>query len=232
MAIAPPPAASRWSRPSTWLIGAGVGVVAIVAFLVTQLLSSTASAETADLSHQGGEGVWAADGATLTRTADTLGMELNVPRPMPGEYEYPPAQQPNGDYHPPVSRGEEEVFTLWMFVFNHPELCRDPHVCRLVDVFGDETTPEPPARGGIFQVDGVIATGNILEMSGVVTLESPAVQGVPLTNPLCSQVHIGMAPHGKALESDELEFQLSNTIGGPEWFWAAEFTVLDPENGC
>ncbi len=66
MAIAPPPAASRWSRPSRWLIGAGVGVVAIVAFLVTQLLSSTASAETADLSGQGGEGVWAADGATLT----------------------------------------------------------------------------------------------------------------------------------------------------------------------
>jgi len=53
-----------------------------------------------------------------------------------------------------------------------------------------------------------------------------------LSNTLCSHVHIGMAPHGEALQGEDLEEQMSTTIGGPDFFWAAEFEFLDPSKGC
>jgi len=214
-----------------WMIGAAVAIVAIVVALVVQFAGS-ASAETADVKGQGDRGIWALDGVTLIRTDEGLEVSMEMPRPPPGEYEYPEGgEQANGSFHPPVSQGEDEVFTLWLFNFNHPELCKDPYVCRIVDVNGEDGVP-PPAEGGVYQVDGVIVDGDIIKMHGTVLVGTPARTGADLTSPLCSHVHIGMAPHGKALDGDDLLTQLSTGIGDPNWWWAAEFEFIDGEKGC
>jgi len=38
-----------------------------------------------------------------------------------------------------------------------------------------------------------------------------------------------MAPHGKALEGDDVLDQWSSGVGGTDWWWAAEFEFIDPE---
>jgi hypothetical protein len=207
-------------------------VLGIAVLFLAVSRRSIAEAETSDVSGQGGEGVYAVNGATLTRRAEGLEVSLKIPRPRPGEYTYPPPETPGGDPLPPVSVGEDEVFTLWLFVFNQPGRCIDPYVCRLVDILGDETTPEPAAKGAIYQLDAIVATGDIIEMNGQVTVGMTPVVGASLENPLCSHVHVGMAPHGEALEGNDLETQLTSTIGGPEFFWPAEFEFLDPAKGC
>ncbi len=227
---APPKTAQR-SRRGLWIVPGLIALGVIVLVLVLRP-SSSAEAETSDMSLQGGEGVWAVNGVELVRSQDALQVSLKIPRPMPGEYTYPPAETPAGDPTPPVGVGESEVFTLWMFVFNHPELCRDPYTCRLVDIFGDDEMPDPPAAGGVYQLSAIIATGNILEMDGEVMVGTDPATGAPLTNTKCSHVHIGMAPHGEALDGEDLEIQMSTTIGGPAFFWAASFEFLDSSEGC
>ena len=194
--------------------------------------SSAATAETSNVKGQGGRGVWAENGVTMIRSEDGIEVSMEMPRPMPGTYNYPEGgEQPNGSIHPEIVQGEEEVFTLWFFNFNYPELCVDPYVCRFVDIVSEDGSA-PPAEGGIYQADGVIVSGDIVKMSGEVLVGTPALTGANLTNPLCSHVHIGMAPHGMALEGDDLITQLTSGVGSPDWWWPAEFEWIDPQKGC
>lgn len=214
-----------------WIIG-GAAAIILVGIVLALQFSSTAKAETSNVAGQGSVGVWAKNGVTLIRSEDGVEVSMEMPRPMPGTYDYPEGGlQANGSIHPPVSEGEDEVFTLWFFNFNYPELCKDPYACRIVDINGDEDW-EPIAEGGIYQLDGVIASGNVIKMSGEVLVGAPALTGADLTNPLCSHVHIGMAPHGVALEGDDLVTQLNSGVGSPDWWWAAEFEWVDPQKGC
>ena len=114
------------------------------------------------------------------------------------------------------SSEEAEVFTLWAFVFNYPELCTDS-ACDMDDV-GDT-----PAKGGIFQVDGRIAAEGTLTLTGRVRLGQPASNGSTLENPLGAEIHAGIAAHGRALSGDDLWIQLNSSIGNPTLWWAATF---------
>lgn len=224
------PAPGTPKSRSAWIVAAVVVIVVVAVALAIQFASS-AEAETGDVKGQGGRGVWAIDGVTLVRFDDGVEVSMQVPRPQPGTYEYPPAETPSGGYHPPVSQGEEEVFTMWLFNFNHPELCKDPYVCRDVDISG-ENGVAPAAEGGVYRVDGVVVSGEFVTMKGTVLVGSPAAVGADMTNPLCSHVHVAMAPHGQALEGDDLLDQLNTSIGGTDWWWAALFEFIDAEKGC
>ncbi len=219
------------SGPTWWIIAAAVAIVLAGIALAVQF-SSTATAETSDVAGQGDVGVWAQNGVTIIRSEDGIEVSMEMPRPMPGTYAYPEGgEQANGSIHPEIVQGEEEVFTLWFFNFNHPELCVDPYVCRFADIISEDGSP-PPAEGGIYQVDGVIVSGSIITMSGEVRVGDPARTGADLTNPLCSHVHVGMAPHGMALDGDDLFTQLTSGVGSPDWWWAAEFEWIDASKGC
>lgn len=245
MSTTPTTEEETWIRRNWWLVAVGVVVAVVGIVLITQLTASTADTEVASLQGQGtcedlavgasdecSGDIYETDGATLSRSDDAVAVTLNVPKPEPGSYTYPAPMTPRGEEHPPVAPGEQEVFSLWLFVFNYPELCRDPYVCRLFDVFGDEETPNPPAQGGVFQLDSMVATGDVLDMAGVVTLDSAPYIGAPLLNPLCSHVHVGLDPHGQALEGEDLEFQLAHAVGGPDVIWLAQFETLDRGKGC
>lgn len=189
--------------------------------------------EAADLMNQGGEGVWEAEGVSLRRTSEGLEVELKAKRPLRDSYDYPTADLvPAGASHPPVVSGDIEVYTLWLFTFNHPELCRDPLVCRSIDISGDEEDPKPSAQGGVYRLDGVVAEGELIEMSGTVLVGDEPRAGAALTDPFCSFVHVGMAPHGGVLEGDDLTAQLNTAIGNPNFWWAAQFEELHASNGC
>jgi len=224
------------SRRRFWLLTAIVVVVLFIVALFAVISSDPAPAVTVErlaLGAQGGNGVWSNDAVTLERREDRLVVKLSAPRPDPGTYNYPPPQTPAGDPTPMPGPGEIEVFTLWIFLFNHPPLCKDPNVCRMVDILPDaETGERPAAEGAIYQLDSIIADGDWLEMSGEISVGSPSAAGAILDDPYCAHVHIGMAPHGRALSGADLESQLSNAIGNPDFWWAAQFESIDPSFDC
>lgn len=179
--------------------------------------------ETAHVAGQGGdEPRWAADGARLTRRVDGLVAELEVPTPRPGAYEYPAPDNlpPWADPHPRVTPGSSdapEVFTAWMFVFNDPASCTDG-ICDL-----DDLGPGAEARGGSYQLDGLIADGDIMEFSGRIRLGQDPLSGQPLDSPETAEVHVAIAPHGRLLSGPDGWRQLNGPLGDPTLWWAASF---------
>jgi hypothetical protein len=123
--------------------------------------------------------------------------------------------------HPEVVPGGSdvpEVFTLWAFVFNHPQLCTDD-TCDL-----DDLDEDAPAKGGVFQVDGRILEGAELDLAGSVRLGQEPIAGSPLKEPMGAEVHLAVAPHGMALTGPDLERQLNGPLGNSTLWWAAAFT--------
>ncbi len=191
----------------------------MLAALLLVGLVGTASAEAhsqnrqrADIQGQGGEGVTQRNGARLIRSDHAIEVRWRLRTPAPGSYDYPTADSvpPGAPPHPEVVPGHPEVFTLWAFVFDHPDQCTEP--CDFDDI-GDT-----PARGSIYQLDGTVAEGRRIHMSGKIRLgQAPAV-GLGMSNPEGAEVHVAMAPHGMA-SGDELGRQLNGAIGGPpQWF--------------
>jgi hypothetical protein len=210
-----------------WLIvGIAVLVGVVVAGVAVMVWTGNSDAgESVDVVGQGPEGEpIAIDGARLVRSTDGLRTSAKVPTPIPGSYEYPTSDMvpESADPHPDVliAEGKEyEVFTMWAFVFNHPDLCSDGS-CD-VDDLGLDT----PARGGVFQVDGRIANESDLVFEGSVRLGQTPSSGSPLTNPMGSEVHFAIAPHGKALVGADLTRQLNGPIGNPSLWWSASFSA-------
>ena len=168
------------------------------------------SRQKADVMEQGGGGEYRSNGATLIRTDHSMEVKWKVPTPKPGSYTYPdPAPT-----HPAIEPGSPEVFTLWMFVFDHPELCSDG-MCDGNDI-GDT-----PALGSVYQADGEIAYKHQLTMGGKVRLGQTPNAGLGLSNPLGAEVHVAMAPHGQAAGGAGLITQLNSPAGSPPlWFTA------------
>lgn len=211
---------TRWA-----VLGAGVVLLAGSVFAVAR-----PGPELADLSEQGGMGTFAAEAVELTRSEHSLRIDFDAPRPEAGSYRYPSASDapPTVD-HPPISPGDPEVFTLWLIVFNDPEKCSVPYRCTNVDITGDESTPSPPAQGAVYQLGGVVADSDRIRISASVDVGSPSRRGAALHDPLCSFVHLALAPHGRALDGSELEVQLTNPVGGLDHWWVALFEDLPGE---
>ena len=201
----------RWRGGRALAIGAAV-LVSIGAFgvAVDAQGGGHTTRQKADVMEQGGAETYQHNGATLVRTDHSIEVKWKVPTPTPGSYTYPdPAPT-----HPPIEPGSPEVFTLWMFVFDHPELCSD-------GMCGGNDIGDTPARGSVYQADGEIAYQHQLRMGGKVRLGHTPEAGLGLSNPLGAEVHVAMAPHGQATDGDDLVTQLNTPAGSPPlWFTA------------
>ncbi len=199
-------------------------VAAAIAMLVSVVVATPpASAEppvivqVSDVLGQGGTGVYQGDGARLTRTASSVQVKWKVSTPEPGSYLYPSADQvpPGAPTHPEIVPGRPEVFTLWVFLFNHPELCNGP--CDFDDI------GPTPAGGGIFRADGTIAYGSKITLRADVNVGDAPAAGVGLTNPLGAEIHVAMTSHGNAYSGEALERQMNIAVGTPAHWWPALF---------
>jgi hypothetical protein len=210
-----------------WLIAGITGLAGIVVAAAFVMIpgDSTDTGERADVAAQGGEGQpIAVEGAWLSRSVDGIRVQATIPTPIPGSYEYPTSDMvaPWAQPHPEILPGggdDHEVFTMWVIAFNHPDLCTDES-CDL-----DDLAPDAAAMGGVFQADGRIADGDELELSGSVRIGQVPSTGSPLEVPLGAEVHLAIAPHGRALTGADLERQLNGPVGNPTLWWAATFDL-------
>ncbi|MEM9565318.1 MAG: hypothetical protein AAGA93_22035 [Actinomycetota bacterium] len=183
------------------------------------------SRQSADLHGQGDQTqTYANDAVELVRRDDGLTVTVDFPTPEPGSYEYPTADMvpPSAAPHPPIDPGDEttaEVFTLWLFAFNQPGRCTDG-ACDLDDI-GDGAA----AQGGIYQVDGRLATGATVDFGGTIRIGQRPSAGAPLFNPADAEVHVAVAPHGRVLSGPDLWRQLNGSVGDTTRWWAAAFTA-------
>jgi hypothetical protein len=156
--------------------------------------------ETADVMNQGGVGVYAANAATLVRQPNGLAASVTVPTPQPGTYNYPAGRV----------AGHPEVFTLWAFVFNYPDLCTAP--CN-----EDDLGAATPAKGGVYNIGGHVASGSSLTIAGRIGVGETPFAAAPLESPGTAEVHLALAPHGFVEPSNRAaEFNLPT---GPAVFW-------------
>lgn len=167
--------------------------------------------ETADVMTQDGMGVHASDGARLVRQANGIAMSVTMPTPEPGSYVYADGTE----------SGHPEVFTLWAFVFSHPENCSD--AC------GPDDVADPAVGFGVYNVAGHVNAGATLNLSGRVGVGEPAMGPpgaaiTPLSNPAGAEVHLAVAPHG-ALDPATLPSELRVPVGSPVCgcWWVALF---------
>src|SRR5699024_443850 len=173
--------------------------------------------------------VVSADGATLVRSANDLWVELRMPVPEPGSYQYPSSGVAIG------GEGDREVFTLWAFVFNSPEDCESANPDLRCDL-SDFMTGNGDA--GVFALDVVVANGSWMTLSGRITPDTevyeappvpairegnPGFQNTPLQNPEGAEVHFAIAPHGQ-VDEDKLPEMMQTATGPPvEVWWLAIF---------
>ena len=203
-----------------------VAVLVLVVVLVFRATTdeSNGGVQTSGVNGQGGlEPALAADGAELERRDDGLVARIDVPTPEPGSYEYPTGDMvsPWADPHPPVSPGAAnapEVFTAWLIVFNDPTSCTNDQ-CDADDIAADAR-----ARGGVYQLDGRVADDTSMSFVGNIRLGQQPDTGSPLDNPTGADVHLAIAPHGRALSGADGWRQLNGPVGNPTHWWMAEFT--------
>ena len=167
--------------------------------------SSTGGPEYANVSNQGGAGVYAENGAMLVRQPDGLRASISMPRPEPGTYNYPAGK----------TAGHPEVFTLWAFVFNYPDLCTNP--CN-----GDDIGPSRAAKGGVYNVGGHASSGNYLTIAGRIGIAEAPFGGAPLEAPATAEVHLAVAPHGD-LDPTTLPTEFRTPTGPMSFWWIAVF---------
>lgn len=196
-------------------IKTGLLVVAALALAAGTIVAGAGAAgvdtQTADVRGQGPGGpVVAEDGATLQRSDNGIAVKLRMPTPEPGSYTYPPANA----FLPAAVPGSPEAYTLWVFVFNNPELCSDP--CDGNDIGAT------PAQGGVYNAAGHIVGGSNLSLEGHVSAGSTPFAGSMLLEPRTADVHLAVAPHGK-LDPALLPDQITKPIGNPGLWWIALF---------
>ncbi len=173
-------------------------------------------AEHADVMNQGGVGVYAENGARAVRQPKGLRLSVSMPTPQPSTYVYP--ANPPG-----IVPGHPEVFTLWAFVFNHPDLCTDG-ICN-----GDDLGADADAKGSVYNVAGHPASGRSLTLAGRLkvgqaALAPPGVEPTPLTNPAGAEIHLAVTSHG-GLDPSTLPGEFRSPTGNPACgcWWVAIF---------
>ena len=174
--------------------------------------SMHAPGETEDVLNQGGVGVYAADGASVVRQPNGLRVSMTVPTPESGSYVYPDG----------TVAGHPEVFTLWAFIFNFPDLCDGP--CD-----GNDLGADAPAKGSVYNMGGHVASGASLTIAGRVGVDEPAlappgITPTPLVNPDGAEIHAALTSHG-ALDPSTLPGEFRRPTGSPlcGCWWVAIF---------
>lgn len=181
--------------------------------------------QTIDIGEQGQiESAMTGAGARFQRRVDGISVEVTMPTPEPGIYEYPTGDMvPEGaEPHPAITPGAgeaPEVFTLWLFAFNDPSQCTDGQ-CGT-----DDVSPDAVARGGVYQVDGRVGDGDELRLGGNVRLGQQPINGAPLDSPERAEVHIAVAPHGRVLPGEEGWRQLNSAVGDPTLWWGGSLSA-------
>lgn len=151
-------------------------------------------------------------GAQLIRSDTGITMNLRMPTPVSGMYDYPPANA----FNPPAEPGHPEVFTLWAFIFNFPEDCQATP-CDLADFGAGRGAP------GAFAAAGHVVGGPTLQLSGHVSLETEQFGGASrLLMPRTAEVHLAVAPHGR-LQPGAMPNQIQTPIGSSDFWWLAFF---------
>ncbi len=223
------PVASEAAALPTTLAAATIALLTAIALAACSSgetdLTSAGSTDTADLSAQGEpDNVYASEAVELQRRDDGLTVAVSFPTPEPGTYRYPEADMipPDAEPHPPIDQGDAltaEVFTLWMFVFNQPGLCTDG------SCDADDLGEAAPAKGGVYQLDGRMATDDVVTFGGTVRIGQRPGTGAPLFNPIDAEVHVAVAAHGRVLSGPDLWRQLNGAVGNPKLWWAAAFSA-------
>lgn len=188
-------------------------VIVAILVLAGQVPGSASPPERADVMDQGGAAVYAPDGARLVRQPNGLAASLSMPTPEPHSYKYPAG----------TTAGHPEVFTLWMFVFNHPEECDVPFQC------GPDDMRNPDVEFGAYNPAGHVTGGGALTLAGRVGVgeEAGAPPGITphdLSNPAGAHVHLAVTSHGR-LDPATLpdEFHTPTGSGACGCWWLAFF---------
>jgi hypothetical protein len=129
-----------------------------------------------------------------------------MPTPAPGSYVYPAGTEP----------GHPEVFTLWAFVFNHPEYCSGG--C------GPDDLANPAVEFGVYNMAGHVTSGASMTLSGRVGFGEPPLAANPLSNPGGAEVHLVVTSHG-GLDPATLPGEFHRPTGSPSCgcWWLALF---------
>ncbi len=173
--------------------------------------ASASAPESADVWEQGLGAVYAPNGASIVRQPNGLVVSVTMPTPASGTYVYPAGVEP----------GHPEVFTMWLFIFNHPENCSGP--C------GPDDMTNPAVEFGVYNVAGHVVGGPKLTLTGRAGVGEPA--GAPpgvvphdLSNPAGAEVHMAVTSHGQ-LDASTLpdEFRVPTGNGACGCWWLAFF---------
>lgn len=203
--------------PST--IGALIALAALSLIVTAVPAGAQVTTETTDVVGQGPDGpITSVCGAELRRSDSGLSAHLRMSTPVSGAYDYPPPNM----FQPVVVAGEHpEVYSLWLFAFNFPELCSPPG-CGIDDL------GTVPAMGGAFNAGGHVVGGPNLTLSGHVSMFTEPFLGSPLLEPRTAEVHLAVAPHGRLLP-EFMPNQINFPIGSAPFWWLAFFPDGD---GC
>ena len=156
--------------------------------------------------------VVAEDGATLRRNPNSISVQLKMPTPEPGSYDYPDPED-----HPTAAlQGHPEGFTLWVFVYDG-ELggfeVEDPETGEI------EVMP----WSTVFFGAGHMVGGPNLTLRGQINRNTESIQpGAPMLQDLqdVQRGHLVVAPHG-GLDPDIMPEQIKTPAGGPGYWWHA-----------
>lgn len=155
-----------------------VTMLACAVALVAAIPASAGNKEYQDVLNQGEVGVYEENGASLIRTSNGISLKVSMATPEPGTYVYPDGATP----------GSPEVFTLWGFVFNHPQYCSDP--C------GANDLANPDVGAAVYNVGGHWGAGANVTISRHISVDEASFGFGVLTNPEGAEVHAAVAPHG------------------------------------
>ena len=177
-----------------------------------------------------------AEDALLTRYEDRLVLEITMDAPTPATYVYP-------DSVPPERQASPEVFTVWAFVFNHPDACTSGSeglACGVDDfteavkagaygVSGHVTAVDH--SGGAFELDRgtdgkMVFIGEIKVGDAQRPNSPPDSLNYPLESPMEAEVHVAIAPHGQ-LDPANIATDLYEPAGNADCgcWWNAFFSA-------
>lgn len=194
----------------------------LLILISTQSHAQGAVKQTTDVIGQGiGGPMYSPNGTTLIRTKNGISVALSMPTPMPGTYNYPPANP----FQPvPPMPGTPEAFTGWIFFFNNPENCAIPHACAPPPPGAPAPNDFTEGAGGAYNFAGhAVSGGGSLNMVGHISVgESNFAGPFTLQNPYGAEIHVAIAPHGIVIPG-LLPGQFNTPIGNPTFWWVSLF---------